>query len=92
MYFHGTTIRLEKGELLLPPNESGNLSEKGRKKNLDVVFFTTSRKYAEIYAGRAAASVGGQPVVYEVEPIGGVTILSEKKGAEVFFAPKAKIL
>ena len=34
---------------------TGRLSEEGRKKNLDRVFFTSSIGSARIYAGRAAA-------------------------------------
>jgi len=41
----------------LPPANTGNISEKGRKKNLDKVFFTKDLKSAKIYADRAKRSV-----------------------------------
>ena len=92
MYFHGTSSALRVRGRLLPPKESGALSEKGRKKNLHLVFFTEDEKYARIYAGRACQRFGGKPVVCRVVPVGEVKCLSSRKGATVFVAPSAIIL
>ena len=91
MYFHGTSSELKLGGQLLPPKETGVISEKGRQKNLSLVFFTKDEGYARIYAGRACKQFGGKPVVYRVVPEGGVECLSDKKGATVFMAPSARI-
>jgi hypothetical protein len=92
VYYHGTSVRLQPGSLVLPPKETGKQSEKGRKKNLDVVFFTKDPRSALIYAGRAAKSLGGSPVVYAVEPQGPLGVLNDQPGTTVFFAPYAKVI
>ena len=69
-YYHGTSTLFKPGEYILPPSETGNVSEKGRKKNLDKVFFTKDLGSAKIYAGRAKHSLGGEPKVYLIEPEG----------------------
>lgn len=68
--YHGTSIEVEIGGLILPPDQTDVISEKGRKKNLNLVFLTPNFNYAKIYAGRSARSIGGNPVVYEVRPVG----------------------
>lgn len=91
-YFHGTTVDLKPGDYLLPPNETNNVSEKGRKKNLDKIFYTASPKSAMIYAGRAKHSLGGEPKVYLIEPEGQIETLNNAPGTEVYMSPKAKII
>jgi len=91
-YYHGTTVDLQPGELLLPPSETGKISEKGRKKHLDKVFFTKDLNSAKIYAGRSGYSLGDIPVVYEVEPIGEIQPIQMKPGTTVLMAPRAKII
>ena len=66
-YYHGTSVSgLEE---ILPPAETNNLREDFRTGYLDCVFVTPLRKSAEMYAKKCAAKVGGEPVVYEVEPV-----------------------
>ena len=66
-YYHGTSIPWLK--VILPPTETNNLREDFRTGFLDCVFITPLRKSAEAYAKKCAAKFGGQPVVYEVEPV-----------------------
>ena len=67
-FYHGTARKFRIGEELVPPKEHGfEISEKGRKKNLDKVFFTSDVGSAKIYARRAVNSYGGIPHIYEVE-------------------------
>jgi hypothetical protein len=91
-YYHGTVVDLQPGEYLLPPNDTNNISEKGRKKNLDRVFFTKDLGSAKIYAGRAKHSLGGQPKVYLIEPEGQLDTVNAQPGSTVFMAPKAKVV
>lgn len=92
IYYHGTSRPMKPGSLVLPPNQTGKQSEKDRKKNLDVVFFTTSPRSALVYAGRAAQSLGGKAQVVVVEPQGPVTILNDTPGSEVYYAKYAKVV
>jgi ADP-Ribosyltransferase in polyvalent proteins len=92
VYAHGTTDANDIGDMLLPPKDTGVISEKGRKKNLDAVFFTKTPKAASIYAGRAARSIGGKPVILEVIPVGEVKALNTTPGSEVFYAEKAIVI
>lgn len=70
--YHGTSTQLglNIGDTIKPPNQTEKLSELGRKKNLDKVFLTPNFKYAKIYAGRSVRQFGGEPVVYEIKPVG----------------------
>lgn len=92
IFYHGTSANMKPGGLVLPPSKTGKQSERDRKKNLDVVFFTTSPRSALIYAGRAAQSLGGRAMVYVVEPQGPVGILNDTSGTEVYYAPYAKVI
>lgn len=93
MLYHGTNKMFAPGDILLPPSVSGEISEKGRKKNLDKVFFTADIGSARIYAGRAVNSFGeGSPKVYEVQPLGEFVWLNRNKGTTVLMAPKAVII
>ena len=66
-YYHGTSIHgLTE---ILPPVETNILREDFRQGYRDCVFVTPLRKSAEAYARKCAAKFGGQPVVYEVEPV-----------------------
>lgn len=85
-YFHGSTSAANIGIMLLPPDNTGVISEVGRKKNLDRVFFTSDIGLARIYAGRAARSYGGTPKVYRVIAPVDVQVLSDAKGATVLHA------
>jgi hypothetical protein len=91
-YYHGSSQDFKPGALILPPSKTKKMSEKGRKKNLDVVFFTKDPKSALIYAGRAMHSLGGTPAVYEVDPQGPISVLNDAPGTTVFSAPYAKVL
>lgn len=92
LFYHGSSVELEPGDLILPPSKTGKVSEKGRKKNLDMVFFTKDPRSALIYAGRAVQSLGGEPFVYLVEPQGSVEVLNANPGTTVFYAPYAKVV
>lgn len=70
-FFHGTSDALSI-ETLLPSDESGNLREDWRKKLNNKVFFTDSLYSAARYAKKACAKYGGNPVVYEVHPVGDI--------------------
>ena len=67
IYYHGTSIPNLK--IILPPIETRVLREDFRRGYRDCVFITPLRKSAEMYAKKCAAKFGGQPVVYEVEPV-----------------------
>ncbi len=85
-FYHGTSTSTGIDFMLIPPNDSGTISEKGRKKNLDRVFFTTDLGLAKIYAGRASRSIGGKPVVYRVVSPVDVQCLNNADGASVYHA------
>ena len=89
--YHGTSSP-ELSREVLPPDTTQVISEKGRKKNLNKVFFTKEPKSAEIYAKRAASSYGGSPRVLKVIPMGEVTTVNENQGTTVFHAPQAVVL
>lgn len=86
VYYHGSSSECGIETMLLPPCESDTLSEKGRLKNLDRVFFTEDRKSAIIYAGRACRQFGGKPKLYRVIPQGDIVCLNETKGSTVYHA------
>lgn len=86
IFYHGSTQELDIGDYILPPSETDTISEKGRKKNLNKIFFTKDYKSAWIYAYRAQRSIGGNPVVYEIEPIGEIDIINSNPGTTVYSA------
>jgi len=90
-YYHGTSNSNITTELL-PPCVTGCISEVGRKKNVDKVFFTTSYKSACIYAKRAANAYGGVPRVLEVVPCGEVICLNSTAGTEVYYCNRCLIV
>ena len=75
-FYHGSSV-LQGQHKLLPPNLTGVIQEKGRKKNLDKVFFTPDLGTANIYAGRSKNVNGGQPKVYRCIPMGDVTKIND---------------
>lgn len=86
-YYHGSSDAVldPHGFRLLPPKETGNVQEKGRKKNLDRVFFTTDPESAEIYAGRAVQRFGGKPIVVRAIPADNdVKALNTDPGTSVY--------
>jgi hypothetical protein len=93
IFYHGTNKEFGEGDYLEPPSITDSISEKGRKKNLDKVFFTLDKGSARIYAGRAVQSLGtGAPRVYKVQPLGDVEWVNKTPGTTVLMAPQAKIL
>lgn len=88
-FYHGTTTAANIDYKLLPPNHTNVISEKGRKKNLGRIFFTKDLGLAKIYAGRAARSIGGDPVVYRVVSPIDVVCMNDTKGATVYHAEGA---
>ncbi len=89
--YHGTSAEALSREVL-PPDATQIISEKGRKKNLNRVFFTRDYKSSVIYAKRAVSSYGGKPRVLKVVPIGEVITMNENQGTTVLHAPKAIVL
>ena len=69
-FYHGTTDVFNIKKVLLPPIHTNNLREDWRKKYRNMVFFTTSLLSASKFARKACEKYGGNPVVYEVKPIG----------------------
>ena len=53
--------------------------EKGRKKNLDKIFYTTDKNSAKIYAGRAVRRFGGNPIIVRAIPMGDIDVINNKK-------------
>lgn len=92
-FYHGTStvFNLEPGDEILPPKQTSKLSEKGRRKNLDKVFFTQDPKSAKIYADKAKREFGGKSVVYEVIPDVPIEWLNKTPGTTVAMSPKALI-
>lgn len=86
IYYHGTSD-IFKIPVLLPASQTGNLREDWRKKYVDKVFFTTSLMSAQMYAKKAALKYGGNPVVYQVKPVGDVWNPRENE----YIAGKAKV-
>lgn len=69
-FYHGTTDVFNIKKTLLPPTYTGNLREDWRKKYQNMVFFTASLLSASKFARKACEKYGGNPVIYEVRPIG----------------------
>lgn len=92
-FFHGTSDKiLSIGDKLIPPKDTGMLSERGRKVNLDKVFFTHDKQSAFAYARKAVKAFGGgNPVVYEISPVGNIGVLNDTPGTTVFHADWAYI-
>lgn len=86
IFYHGSSSSANIENMLCPPEETGILSETGRKKNLDRVFFTEDIGLAKIYAGRAARSYGGEPRLYRVISPVDVVQMNDTKGATVYHA------
>lgn len=91
-FYHGTSDALGIADTLLPPEQSERLSEVGRKKNLNKVFFTRDAKSAEIYAKKAVKQFGGNPVVYTIRPVGEITVVQDTPGTTVFMADSATVV
>ena len=91
VYYHGTSNDLITNELL-PPDITGCLQERGRKKNLNRVFFTLSHKSAAVYAGRAANVYGGNKRVLQVIPIGDIICINDTPGCEVYCSDSAIVI
>ena len=70
IFYHGTTDVFDTKGVLLPPTYTNNLREDYRKKYHNMVFFTTSLLSASKFARKACEKYGGNPVIYEVRPIG----------------------
>ncbi len=86
-YYHGTSDVFDMKEIL-PAIETGNLREDWRKKLTNKVFFTDSLLSAEKFAKKAAMKYGGNPVVYEVKPVGDVWHVNTNE----YVADKARII
>lgn len=91
-YYHGTTTAfgLDVGSPLLPPAETGRLTEQRRQRR-SKVFLTTDLDYALSYARRAAHVWGGAPLVFEVIPTGTVKQISGRPGATAYHSTGAVV-
>lgn len=69
-FYHGTTDVFHIKKVILPPIYTKNLREGWRKKYQNMVFFTTSLLSAQKFAKKACEKYGGNPIIYEVKPIG----------------------
>lgn len=85
-FYHGTSTACDIDFMLLPPEVSNTLSEKGRKKNLGRVFFTEDLGLARIYAGRTSRSLGGNPIIFKVVSPVDVVCMNSTPGASVYHA------
>lgn len=77
IFYHGTSTIKESEYRLLPPDVTGIIQEKGRKKNLNKVFFTPDLGTANIYAGRSKNSNGGEKHIFRVIPMGHIEKINE---------------
>ena len=92
MFYHGTSVALKVGDLILPPETTKVIQESGRKKNLNKVFFTADFKSAIVYAGRAGNAIGGNKrYIYSVTPVGNLECINSTPGTSVFMATAAVI-
>lgn len=85
-FYHGTSTSCDIEFMLLPPEVSNTLSEKGRKKNLGRIFFTEDLGLARIYAGRTSRSLGGNPIIFKVVSPVDVVCMNSTPGASVYHA------
>lgn len=69
-FYHGTTDVFNIKKVLLPSTYTNNLREEWRKKYHNMVFFTTSLLSASKFARKSCEKYGGNPIIYEVRPIG----------------------
>jgi hypothetical protein len=92
-FYHGTSIS-DITTHLLPPNQTQVISEKGRNKNLDKVFFTKDFDSAMIYANRSKKSNGGVPKVLKVLPesLNSMHVLNDNYGTSVYYSDKALVI
>ncbi|ADI96301.1 conserved hypothetical protein [Acinetobacter phage Ac42] len=86
VFYHGSCTEAGILDMLLPPDASGVLSEKGRNKNLGRIFFTEDIGLAKVYAGRAANSIGGDPVLFKVIAPVDAVCMNDTPGATVWHA------
>jgi hypothetical protein len=68
----------------LPPSATDRIQEKGRKKNLDKIFFTPDFKPARVYAGRTVNGFGGRQIIFRVIPMGEVIRIHAGDGTSVY--------
>lgn len=84
VFYHGSCTEAGIKNMLCPPSETNVISEKGRNKNLGRVFFTTDLGLAKIYAGRAAKSIGGEPVLFKVIAPVDAVCMNDGPGCSVY--------
>lgn len=88
-FYHGSCSSAGIKNKLLPPEITNVISEKGRNKNLNRVFFTEDLNLAKIYAGRASKSIGGDPVLFRVVMPIDVVCMDSTKGTTIYHAEYA---
>lgn len=77
--YHGTSDALGIKDVIISPAQSGQLRESFRSKHLDDCYATTSLLSAQKYAFKASSRFGGNPVVFEVEPLGPISNINNNE-------------
>lgn len=85
-FYHGSCSIAGIEHIIAPPVDTNVLSETGRNKNLDRIFFTEDLGLAKIYAGRACKSIGGEPKIYRVVSPVDLVCMNDAPGASVYHA------
>ena len=77
--YHGTSDALDIKKNIVPPVQSGQLRESFRSRHLDDCYATTSLLSAKKYACKASSMFGGNPVVFEVKPLGPISNINNNE-------------
>lgn len=97
-WYHGTNVALSPGEHILPRAETGADTEFGDNPYYrdDVVYLTNGGDHmAERFAVSRAGRLGGEPRIYEVEPIGDLDRDPEQDAGystDQYVAPRARVI
>lgn len=77
--YHGTSDALRIKDIIISSIESGQLRESFRNKHLDDCYATVSLLSAQKYACKASSRFGGNPVVFEVKPLGPISNINNNE-------------
>ena len=77
--YHGTSDALGIKDVVISPAQSGQLRESFRNKYLDDCYATNSLLSARKYACKASSKFGGNPVVFEVKPLGPISNINNNE-------------
>lgn len=97
--FHGTNVKLKPGDLVEPRAKTGAPTRYGEDfphYSPDHVYLSTADHLAERYAVGRAGRMGGEPHVYEVEPVGTAEpdpeFVASGFGSDQVIAPQARVV